>query len=111
MTGAKITDALAESLAVGHSDDRLELIVELTAPVDAPSTGANRAAMIAARKAAFSLAAAPIAEQIREMGGEITGEAWINNSMRARLAKRHAPALSANESVKRLDLPRQLEAG
>ena len=109
MSARKITDELAKSLAGGHGEDWLELVVELEAPPSADVAGASRADKIAARKEAFALVAGPLAEHIRGLGGEVTGEVWLNNSMRARVAKRMAPALSANESVKMLDLPRQLK--
>jgi hypothetical protein len=47
---------------------------------------------------------------IRRLGGEVTGLAWINGSLSARVAKTVVPALSNEAFVARLDLPRTIQS-
>ncbi|HEV3041655.1 MAG TPA: hypothetical protein VHA33_28075 [Candidatus Angelobacter sp.] len=110
MSTEKISPPLSECLQRAEGDDWLELIVELAAQDDIGAPAAGRAAKIAARKEQFARQAKPVADQIRRLGGEITGEAWINGSLRIRLTKKMVPVLSDQDQVVRLDLPHAIQA-
>ena len=66
---------------------------------------ADRAMKMEARKRAFEQQAEPVVRLIQSLGGEVTGQAWINSSLRARLDKNMISSLSTNSNVSRLDLP------
>jgi hypothetical protein len=110
MESEKISQPLAESLRDPHGDDWLDVIVELGAPEVTHDPLVSRAAHISACKEAFARHAGPVVDRIRTLGGEVTDQAWINGSLRARLAKNMVPALSSENLVTRLDLPRGLKA-
>src|SRR5690349_7275219 len=110
MDAEKITSPLAESVRNASADSPMDVIVELATPEVEESATADRSAKIAARKQAFSKHAAPVVEAIRRLGGEVTGEAWINCTLRARLSPDKVPELSDESRVARLDVPRRLKA-
>lgn len=110
MESGKISPPLAESLQDTRGDGWLDVIVELGEPAVPVDPKASRPANISARKEAFARHAEPIVERIRSLGGEVTGQAWINGSLRARLSRNMVPALSSESLITRLDLPRTLKA-
>ncbi len=110
MIAEKISQPLAESLRNQESDDLMDVIVEIAAPPADDAPGSSQAEKIASRKAAFAQQAQPVSDKIRRLGGELTGQAWINGSLRARVTKNAVPALSDEALAARLDLPRMLQA-
>jgi len=110
MANNKLSPKLTEALQNFNPEGPLDVVLELQEPVPVASAGTGRAEQIAARKEAFSKGADAVAGQILSLGGEVTGQAWINNTMRARLTKKMVSALSEVPHVKALDLPRQLQA-
>jgi hypothetical protein len=110
MSSEKISNSLSESLREADADESIDLVVEVGGAGVAEPPGLGRAEKIAARKAAFAQSAEPVAQEIRRLGGEVIGQAWINGSIRARVAKRMIPALSEESRVTRLDRPRIIQA-
>ena len=110
MQSEKISQPLAESMQDARGDDWLDVIVELGGPDAANAAGLSRSERIAALKETFSKQAEPVAEVIHRLGGEVTGRAWINGSISARVAKKMIPALSSESHVSRLDLPHRIAA-
>lgn len=110
MSTEKISPPLLESLQQTEGDDWLDLIVELAPEGDMSASVTSRAEKIAARKKQFARQAKPVADEIRRLGGEVTGEAWINGSLRIRLAKKMVPMLLHQDQVARLDLPHAIQA-
>jgi len=106
----KISQPLAEALQDAQSEDWVDVIVEIAGSAAPVSPGSSRAEKIAARKETFSRKAAPVANQIRRMGGEVTGQAWLNESIQARVPKKMVDALSDETQVARIDLPRRIQA-
>lgn len=106
----KLSQDLNESLRGRTGEDFVDVVVEIAGrpPMESPST--SRAQRIAARKEAFERRVAPVAEQIRQLGGEVSGQAWINCSVRARVPKRGLASLSESAEVSRIDLPHKIEA-
>src|SRR5260370_32826070 len=102
MNAEKVSQPLAESLRKQESNDLLDVIVEIAAPLADDVPGSSQAEKIAARKATFAQQAQPVSDRIRRLGGEVTGQAWINGCLRARVAKNAVPALSDEALVARL---------
>jgi hypothetical protein len=106
----KVTSDLASRIEEADDDGLVEVVVELDSP-DTPSPverGDRRAAM-EAMKQGFRAAAAPVEKQIVSAGGEITGAAWINRTLRARVPARSIAKLSEESAVTAVDVPRAVE--
>jgi hypothetical protein len=58
-----------------------------------------------ALREAFRQAATPVAEAINNLGGEVTGEAWINQTLRARLPAKSVGRLSDVDEVRAVAVP------
>lgn len=110
MRSDKISRSLAVSLEGSGPEDWLDLIVEVGTPAPQEVSGSCRAEKIASLKDAFARRAGPVMDRIRCLGGEVTEQAWINGSLRARMLKRTIPDLSEESSVARLDLPHKILA-
>ena len=54
-------------------------------------------------------AAEPVEKQILSAGGEITGAAWINRTLRARVPARSIRKLCKESTVTAVDVPRAVE--
>jgi hypothetical protein len=109
-TVGKVTSALASKLDEADDDGLLEIVVELAGPA-APAAverGDRRAAM-EAMKEGFRAAADPVEQAIRSGGGEVTGKAWINNTLRARVPAKSLPRIVEQASVTAVDVPKPLE--
>jgi len=50
-----------------------------------------------------------VEQAVGEAGGEVTGTAWINQTMRVRVPRNSLATLSELEIVTSLDLPNKLE--
>jgi hypothetical protein len=51
-----------------------------------------------------------VEEAVRNAGGEVTGHAWINQTVRARVPADRVKELSEHERVAVLDAPHPIEA-
>lgn len=89
-------------------EELVELVVELET-VTPDEAGLSRTEKIAARKEAFERHAAPVAEAIAGAGGEVTGRAWINQTLKARLPRHAVAAVARLDKVAQVDVPRALE--
>jgi hypothetical protein len=111
----KLTEKLAEKLEKMDASDLLEIILELGSKSESSSQPSaeetrSRGEKIAALKEAFSRYAAPIEEAVRRAGGEVTGRAWINKTMRARVPAQSVKELSQHEEIAALDTPNPLKS-
>ena len=100
---------LAEQLKKVDPSDLLEIILELYLPAEPASMRTmemqSRSEKIAAKKEAFSRNVATVEDAIRKVGGEITGLAWINQTVRARVPAQGVKELSQHEKVAAIDIP------
>jgi hypothetical protein len=100
---------LAEQLKKVDPSDLLEIILELYPPAEPASMRTmemqSRSEKIAAKKEAFSRNVATVEDAIRKVGGEITGLAWINQTVRARVPAQGVKELSQHEKVVAIDIP------
>lgn len=98
---SKITSELSERTAGRGSEALIDVVVELEgASGDEPSADALRKA--------FKQTATPVVEKITNLGGEVTGEAWINQTLRARLPASSVRLLSDLDEVTAVDVPHRL---
>lgn len=106
---AKLSEQLGRLLQSKSASDLIEVIVELY-PSDEPEpvTGQTRSEQIAQSKAAFNRKIVPLEETIKSCGGEITGVAWINETVRARVPADKLSLLADHDEVAKIDLPRPL---
>jgi hypothetical protein len=98
---SKITPELRAR--AGDAEEPIDVIVELE------NRGGEETG-VEGLKAAFSASAAPVAERIANLGGEVTGEAWINQTVRARVPAKHVDQIADLDEVSVVDVPRALEA-
>ena len=95
------------------SEDTLDVVLELAQPDAAPSAGGDRgpsrAERIAQQKASFEAAAEPVKAIVRQAGGSVEGEAWINCTIKARIPTRAIERLQEVDSIIAIDLPHRLD--
>ena len=111
MTEDKLTKPLRERIRQRGEHELLDVIVELRRePADeAPQpTNAPRAGLIARRKQAFEDAADPVREAVQRAGGEVQQQAWLNRTLRVRIARAGLEELTGLEAVEHLDVTRGL---
>ena len=108
---SKVTDDLASRIEAEEEDAVVEIVVELRR-VDENETAptADRGAAVAARKEGFRAAAEPVVNAIVSSGGEVTGEAWINQTLRARVPARVVLRIAEEDAVALVDVPHSIEA-
>jgi hypothetical protein len=105
MVPDKITPSLAARLDQASMAEVVDIVVELQPAVEPVATAQarSRADKISAAKDAFSHAVSPVEEVIHNVGGEITGRAWINQTVRARVPIEGVGQLSDLDKVASLD--------
>ena len=108
---SKVTDDLASRIEAADEDAVVEIVVELRAVDENESAPtADRRAAVAARKEGFRAAAAPVVDAIVSSGGEVIGEAWINQTLRARVPAHVILRIAEEEAVALVDVPHSIEA-
>jgi hypothetical protein len=110
----KLTSNLAEQLRKAGASDLLDIILELHPQAESAATAApgngSRSEKIAAKKEAFTRSVASVEEAIRKAGGEITGLAWINQTVRARVPAERIRELSEHDKIAALDIPHLIKS-
>lgn len=106
----KASSELGKRANAAAEHELLDVVVELTPPASAQETGhLSRAEKIAAKKSAFRETAKPLADLIASRGGQVTDEAWLNNTLRAKVPVRCLTALGAADEVSALDVAAKIE--
>jgi hypothetical protein len=107
---SKLSEQLVEQLRRSDAPDMLDVIIELSSRDEPKATPAqSRSEKITALKETFSRNVAPVEDAVRKAGGELTGHAWINRTVRARVPIKSVEELSEHEHVAKLDVPHALE--
>lgn len=108
----KISEKLNEKLEKTGASDLLDVIIELHphAEPTAANNTRSRSEKIAAMKEAYTRNVAPVEEAVRKIGGEVTGHAWINQTVRARVPADRVRELSEHDRIAVLDAPHPIEA-
>ena len=108
---AKLSEQLRQLLQSKGASELVDVIVELheseQPKAAAPQTRSQR---IDHLKETFNRKVVPIQETVRSSGGEVTGEAWINQTVRVRLPADKVTLLCDHDEVARLDVPRVLKS-
>jgi hypothetical protein len=107
MDSAKLTASLLSQARNAGPGELLDVVVELSPSSAEPgvSKASSRAEEIAERKEAFNRDAVEAERVVREVGGEVTGRAWINRTLRCRVPVAGLERLSQLASVAVLDVP------
>ena len=107
---SKLSEQLAQHLQSTGTSELLDVIIELHQKKEAEATPSqSRTERIANLKETFSRKIAPLEETIRQIGGEVTGQAWINQTLRVRVPADKVKLLSAYDQIAKLDLPHLLK--
>jgi hypothetical protein len=103
---AELSPKLNQELTQANASDLVEVVVELRRDLlGDPDRESSRNEQIAALKESFNREVEPVEEVIRQAGGEITGRAWINQTLRARIPAEKVKDLASHESVQSVDVP------
>jgi len=106
----KVSEQLLERLEKPDAFEMLEVVIELRSPDEAKTkTAQSRAEKIAAMKENFLQAVAPVEEAVRSIGGELTGQAWINRTVRARVPTHGVKKLSEQDQIAKVDVPHAIK--
>jgi hypothetical protein len=103
----KFSKKLLTALEQTTQEDDVEVIVELE-PLQVSSVSSDRASRIKRLKDEFGKAAAPVGEVIRNLGGQVLEEAWLNQTLRARMPVGRIDNLSDADGVRMVDIPRSI---
>jgi hypothetical protein len=107
---AKLTPKLVARLEGSVPSEMFDLVLELD-PHSNRVEGASslsRTEKIARQKEAFNSILVLIENAIREAGGEVTGGAWINHTVRARVPAGAVGKLAELEMITSVDTPNPL---
>ena len=64
---------------------------------------------MAAMRSGFEKQCSDLKTKIANLGGEVTGEAWLNSTLSVKLPKTALDDIANDSSVRRIDVPRGLE--
>jgi hypothetical protein len=91
-----------ERRAQGEDAEKLlDVIVELHQDPDEEQSATQL-------RESFSRAKEPVSDAIAQLGGAVTGEAWINHTLRARVPAQSLESLSDLDAVRALDVPHEI---
>jgi SMC interacting uncharacterized protein involved in chromosome segregation len=107
MNTNKVSEELLKTLRNSKSNEPLEVVVELDS-IPTVNRNLDRSIRVEKLKESFSGAAGQIKAVINELGGKVIQEAWINQTLYARMPSRGVDPLSEVEGVKKVSLPHHL---
>lgn len=107
-----LSDSLRDLLARSSAGTVLDVVVELpltatpshSLPVDAP-----RDQYIDRSAAEFEHLSAPVVAAVERLGGQVLSQAWLNHTLKVRIAASQLEQLDRARNVARIGLPRPLE--
>src|SRR5947207_1760158 len=106
---SKMSEQLTEHLRGKGESGLLDLVVELHQSDREATAPQSQTENIAALKETFSRNVARLEETVRRIGGEVTGRAWINQTIRVRAPADKIDQISSHDEVAKIDLPHTLE--
>jgi hypothetical protein len=108
MTSAKISHELRAKL---NSADRVRVVIELVPLAQEKTEGLGRSELITRRKEAFRRRANEVLDEVDRHGGEVLGQAWINESIHADVPAGGVVKLAELDVVATIDVPGELVQG
>lgn len=103
---SKVTPPLADKLRELPREEEVEVVVEFgEETIDA----LDRADNVEQMRAVFAGYTAPLKAKIQSLGGDITGEGWLNGTLQCKMSKSAVESLDDEPAIARVDLPRALE--
>jgi len=104
----KLTPELRKSLSGKAPDALIDVIVECHAASPTAPATASRAERIAQQRQQFLETCAPVERRIESLGGTVLEHAWINQTVRARVAVQTLQDLADESDVVSIDVPARL---
>jgi len=109
MKSEKLTRDLAKVVALAAVGDLVEVVLEIDSrAATAARACTSRLDKVRALKEVFARESVPVTAAIEELGGEVTGSAWVSQTVRARVPARGLDELSRLDSVTLLDVPHRM---
>ena len=107
---SKVSEQLLEQLENPDAGKMLDVVIELHSE-EGPQTREvqSRSEKIAALKENFLRDVEPVEKAVRSVGGELTGQAWINRTVRARVPTDRVKTLSEQDQIAKVDVPHKIE--
>lgn len=108
METPKISPALSDHLKQVEEGAPVEVVLELAgrpAPADA---SLSRQEKISTLKACFQEDSAPVERVLKENGGQLIDQAWINQTLRVRVSANSLKKLAELNEVSAIDIPRSI---
>ncbi|WP_009630103.1 hypothetical protein [Synechocystis sp. PCC 7509] len=106
---SKISPNLAAHLQKLDTSEPLDVVLELTLPIQQIQEGQSRQQKITTLKEAFNENTAPIEQVIHQVGGTVIGRGWLNQTLRAYIPAYGLKQLSELDVVSALDIPKTIE--
>lgn len=103
---SKMTPLLADRFRNLPLEEAVDVVLELG---DEAIRALDGASSVQQMKACFQGYAAPLKDKIKSMGGDVTGEGWLNGTLQAKLTRGAAESLTSDPAIARLDVPKVLE--
>lgn len=104
----KLPGPMNAQLAALASGGMVEAIVRVVVP--ALSEKLKRERRMAEYRRTVEETLAPVAIRIRDLGGDVVAQAWINGTLRAKLPVESVGPLTDEPTVETIELPTKLEA-
>lgn len=102
----KMTPVLTEKFNELLPDELLDVVLEFD---DDAIQALDHADSTDQMREIFAGYSKPVRDKIKLLGGNITGEGWLNGTLQAKLTRQALESLSNEPSVARVDLPHQLQ--
>lgn len=113
MAQTKLTADLSRHLEQTKESEILDIIIEIepkNSLSDLPENeNLSRQEKIAARQQNFVKQSADVENAVRQVGGEVVGRAWINQTLKARVPASSVKKISEHQNIFTVDIPKLME--
>lgn len=114
MMQTKLTPDLSRQLARTKESEMLDIIIEVrqsdcSLNESLKNEKLSRQEQILVRQKNFDNQSAPIEDVVQQVGGEIVGRVWINQTLKARVPAKSVKKISEHRNISILDLPHLIE--
>lgn len=109
MANEKWSEKLKEYAAAAGADSPLSVILELKKTIPEVLREGSPTQRMQQLRQSFEQQANQLKETIHSLGGEVTGEAWLNSTIAAKLPPKALHAMGREENVHHIDVPHPIE--